>query len=188
MLSLPSNVVLPGTINSLTLTTSTGTFTLTNAKTLTVNNTLTIQATDNSTVVFPDPTGVTSGHCLQANKSGSVITFADAGAACGTGTVSSLTLAGTTNQINVTGTCTIVTTGTCTLALPSGLVLPGTINGLTITTSSGTFTLTNAKTFVVNNTLTIQATDGSTVVFPNPTGVTTGHCVQVNKTASTQFC
>ena len=51
----------------------------------------------------------------------------------GGGTVTSVTLAGTSNQIAVTGTCTITTTGTCTLSLPSGLVLPGTIDGLTIT-------------------------------------------------------
>jgi hypothetical protein len=40
-------------INSLTLTTSTGTFTLANGKTLTVNNSLTLNGTDATTMTFP---------------------------------------------------------------------------------------------------------------------------------------
>jgi hypothetical protein len=40
-------------INSLTLTTSTGTFTLANGKTLTVNNSLTLSGTDATTMTFP---------------------------------------------------------------------------------------------------------------------------------------
>lgn len=103
----------------------------------------------------------------------------------GTGSVTSVVIAGTANQITATGTCTITTTGTCTLSIPSAFVLPGTIDGLTITTTTGTFTLTNAKTFTVGNTVTINATDGSTIVFPDPSGVTTGHCAQINKSGTT---
>lgn len=40
-------------INSLTITTSTGTFTLANGKTLTVNNSLTLNGTDATTMTFP---------------------------------------------------------------------------------------------------------------------------------------
>ena len=106
-------------------------------------------------------------------------------AGTGTGTVMSVQIAGTANQIAATGTCTITVTGTCALSIPSAFVLPGTINGLTITTTTGTFTLTNAKTLTVNNTVTIDATDGSTIVFPNPSGVTSGDCVEITKTGST---
>lgn len=84
----------------------------------------------------------------------------------GSGTVTSVAIGGTTNQINVTGTCTITTTGTCTLSLPSGLVLPGTIDGLTITTTTGTLTIVNAKVLTVNKSLTLDGTDGVTLTFP----------------------
>lgn len=89
----------------------------------------------------------------------------------GPGTVTSVTIAGTTNQINVTGTCTITTTGTCTLALPSGLVLPGTINGLTITTTTGTFTLAAAKVLTVDKSLEFDGTDGVKITFPSTNAV-----------------
>lgn len=84
----------------------------------------------------------------------------------GGGSVTSVVLAGTTNQVTVTGTCTITTTGTCTLSLPSGLVLPGTINGLTITTTTGTLTIASAKVVTVNNSFTLAGTDGVTLTFP----------------------
>lgn len=87
------------------------------------------------------------------------------------GTVTSITIAGTTNQINVTGTCTITTIGTCTLSLPSGLVLPGTINGLTITTTTGTLTITGAKVLTVNKSLTLDGTDGVRLTFPTTDAV-----------------
>ncbi len=84
----------------------------------------------------------------------------------GSGTVTSVTIAGTTNQIDVTGTCTGTTTISCTLSIPSGLVLPGTINGLTITTTTGTLTITGAKVLTVNKSLTLDGTDGVTLTFP----------------------
>lgn len=89
----------------------------------------------------------------------------------GSGTVTSVTLAGTSNQITATGTCTITTTGTCTLSLPSGLILPGTVNGLTITTTTGTITIANAKVATINNSLTFLGTDGVSLTFP-PTNAT----------------
>jgi len=165
---LPNSLVLPGTINGLTLTTTTGTFTLTNAKTFTVNNTLTIQATDGTTLVVPDPTGVTTGHCVSFTKSGSTLTLTDDGANCATGTVTTVTISGTANQITATGaSCTAGTTViTCTLSIPSAFVLPGTINGLTLTTSTGTITIANGKTVTVSKTLTFDGTDGTTITFP----------------------
>lgn len=81
----------------------------------------------------------------------------------GSGTVTSVTINGTAGQITATGTCTSTTVITCTLSLPSALVLPGTIDGLTITTTTGTLTIANAKVLTVNNTVTISGTDGSTL-------------------------
>jgi hypothetical protein len=86
----------------------------------------------------------------------------------GSGTVTSITLAGTSNQITVTGTCTVTSTGTCTFSLPSGLQIPGTINKLTLTqpATGATVTIVDAKTFTVNKTLTLDGTDGVTITFP----------------------
>lgn len=84
----------------------------------------------------------------------------------GGGTVTSVTLAGTANQIGATGTCTGTTIITCTLSLPSAVVLPGTIDGLTITTTTGTLTIASAKVLTANNSLTLAGTDGVTLTFP----------------------
>ena len=83
----------------------------------------------------------------------------------GSGTVTSVTFAGTANQITATGTCTGTTVINCTLSIPTAFQLPGTIDGLTITTTTGTFTLANAKTLTVSNTMTFTAADSSTVAF-----------------------
>lgn len=83
------------------------------------------------------------------------------------GTLTSITLAGTSGQIAVNGTCTVTTTGTCTFSIPSSFVLPGTINGLTLTTSTGTLTIANSKTLTVSNSLTFAGTvDGVVITFP----------------------
>ena len=59
----------------------------------------------------------------------------------GGGGVSSVTIAGTTRQITVSGTCTITTTGTCTLSLPSNLLFPGTPTFTASTTGGASFNL-----------------------------------------------
>lgn len=48
----------------------------------------------------------------------------------------------------------------------TGAVTGGTLNGMTVTTSTGTFTLTNGKTFAVTNTITLSGTDAKTYTFP----------------------
>lgn len=112
------------------------------------------------------------------------------------GTVTSVVLAGTANQITVTGTCTITTTGTCTFSFPTNMTLPGnttgtfignitgslfgTASGNTVTVGSGikalatsaigSATCTTAQTLTITGTLTsdtILATFAS-----DPTGVT----------------
>jgi collagen type VII alpha len=89
------------------------------------------------------------------------------GGALPVGTITSVTINGTGNQITATGTCSGTATITCTLSIPAAFVLPGTINSMTITTSTGTFTLANSKTFVVNNSITITGTDATTMTLPS---------------------
>src|SRR5580700_232158 len=91
--------------------------------------------------------------------------WAPSGSGGGGSGVTSVTIAGTTGQITATGTCTGTTTISCTLSLPSNVVLPGTLNSMTITTSTGTFTLANAKVLTVNNTMTLSSTDSASVAF-----------------------
>lgn len=88
-------------------------------------------------------------------------------AGAGTGTVTSVTVAGTANQITATGTCTGTTTISCTLSVPSDFRLPGTINRVTLTqpATGVTITITDGKTVTVGNTLTFTGTDGSSVAF-----------------------
>lgn len=87
------------------------------------------------------------------------------------GTVTSVIVAGTANQITASGTCTITSTGTCTLSLPSVLTLPGTINKLTLTApaTGSTLTIADGKTLTVNNSLTFAGTDATTMTFPGTT-------------------
>lgn len=103
----------------------------------------------------------------------------------GSGTVTSVLVAGTANQITATGTCSGTTTVSCTFSIPSGFVLPGTIDGLTITTTTGTITIANAKTLTVNNTVTLTGTDATTYNFPSPASVTDGDCAKLTKSGST---
>ncbi len=85
------------------------------------------------------------------------------GIASTAGTVASIT--GTSGQILANG-LTTAQTGAVTLTLPSALVLPGTINGLTLTTGTGTLTLGTGKTTTFNSTSTFSGTDAQTYTFP----------------------
>lgn len=51
------------------------------------------------------------------------------------------------------------------LTLGTADISVGTVNGLTLTSSTGTFTLTSGKTLTCSNTLTLAGTDGSSVAF-----------------------
>lgn len=82
--------------------------------------------------------------------------------ASGSGSVTSVGLAGTANQITVTGASPITGSGSWTLSLPSVLTLPGTVNKLTITApaTGSTLTIADGKTFTSSNTITLTGTDG----------------------------
>jgi hypothetical protein len=105
-----------------------------------------------------------TGNTLYGCSSGAYAVLTGGG---GGGGVTSFTVAGTANQITATGTCTVTTTGTCTLSLPAGLIIPGTINKLTLTqpATGSTFTLADGKTLTTSNTLTLAGTDGASINF-----------------------
>lgn len=65
----------------------------------------------------------------------------------GSGTVTSITIQGTANQVSVSS-CAITVSGTCTVSLPSVLTLPGTVNKLTLTApaTAATLTIADGKT------------------------------------------
>jgi len=71
--------------------------------------------------------GATTGQCATWNGTN----WAPAACSATSGTVTSVGLVGTTNQITVTGASPITGTGTWTLSLPSSLVLPSATTGTT---------------------------------------------------------
>jgi hypothetical protein len=115
-------------INGLTLTSSTGTFTLTNAKTLSVSNTLTLAGTDGTTMTFP-----TTSATLARTDAGNTFTGAqvinassgDALRVTNTGSGNSLLVEDSANPdstpfaVDSSGSVVIGAT-----AVPSGLVGP----------------------------------------------------------------
>lgn len=87
-------------------------------------------------------------------------------AGAGTGTVTSAVIAGTANQITVTGTCTITTSGTCTLSLPSNMLLPGTLTTGSGTTAGGAAVLGNATGDTAASYLEANSGDGASNTEP----------------------
>lgn len=79
----------------------------------------------------------------------------------GTGTVTAVSIA-TANGFSGSSSGG----ATPALTIVAGAIVPTSVNGLVITTTTGTFTLTAAKTFSVLKTLTLDGTDGTTMTFP----------------------
>lgn len=143
-------------INGLTITSSTGVLTITNAKTLSVSNTLTFTGTDASSVAFGTGGTVT----YTSNK---LSVFA---------ATTSAELAGVISD--ETGSGSLVFANTPTLVTPVlGVATATSINGLTITSSTGTLTITNGKTATFSNTLTFSGTDAKALVLTTGLTVTT---------------
>ena len=113
------------TVNGLTISNSTGTLTITNGKTLSASNTLTLAGTDSTTMTFP-PTSSSIGY-LNIPQSGSdkttsyTLALGDIGEFVGVGTGGSITIPNSTFAAgdavsifnnttgNITITCTITT-------------------------------------------------------------------------------
>ena len=113
--------------------------------------------TGNSTVLSGATLTIASGATIVAEAGSTVTGFGGGGG--GSGTVTSIP-DGSTNGVTWT-VATRTTTPTFTFSL--GTIVPTSVNGLTISTTTGTLTLTNAKVFSVSNTLTLAGTDGSTL-------------------------
>jgi hypothetical protein len=99
------------------------------------------------------------------------------------GTVTSVGLLGTVNQLTVTGTSPITSSGSWTLSLPSVLTLPGTVNKITLTPPTTAWTITpvadNQVTNVpagtlVPNSVTVNGHALSSNVVVSASDITTG--------------
>lgn len=101
-------------------------------------------------------------HAMPRLASGDQLTCSDLLGGCigGSGTVTSVTVAGTSGQITVTGTCTITTTGTCTLSIPSPFTTPGSI-------VSGNDVITGGLIYRLGSTVINLSTDGKLVLTNN---------------------
>lgn len=105
--------------------------------------------------------GCTSWTNLAGNNSGTGVLEENASgvpswaAVAGFGTVQSVTIAGTANQVTASGTCTITTTGTCTLSLPNAVTLGSSGNAGTLLTfpASGNFATTWGSAATASNTI-----------------------------------
>ncbi len=83
----------------------------------------------------------------------------------GSGTVSSVTVNGTSRKISVSGTCTITTTGTCTITLPTDLLMPALTEATTQAVSDVSTKLATTEYVgfkVPITTVTIEAYGGGT--------------------------
>ena len=138
------------TINKVTISSvATGsTLTIADNKIFTVNNTLTFNGTDASSVEF----GI-----------GGTVTYTRNKLSVFSATTSS-ELAGVISD--ETGTGALVFGTSPTLVTPVlGVATATTINGLTISTSTGTITIANGKTLTASNTLTFTGNDTSSIEF-----------------------
>ena len=180
-----------GKYNGLTVSTTTGTLTVTNGKTLSISNTLTFSGTDSSSVAFgtggtviysggalgtpssgtltncdglPLTTGITG--TLGVANGGTGITSFGTGVATWLGTPSSANLRSAVTD--ETGIGSLVFADTPTLVTPVlGVASATTINKVTITApaTGSTLTVADGKTLTASNTLTFTGTDSSSVAF-----------------------
>jgi hypothetical protein len=143
-------VAIATSINKIALTSvATGaTLTIADDKIVTINNTLTFNGTDTSTISF---------------GAGGTVTYTSNSLSAFSSTTSA-ELAGVISD--ETGTGLLVFATSPTLVTPIlGAATATTINGLTISTSTGTLTIANGKVLTANNTLTFTGTDSSSVAF-----------------------
>lgn len=113
------------------------------------------------------------------------ITYAKGIGGGGSGTITSVGLVGTTNQITVTGTSPITSSGSWTLSFPANVTLPGNTTGTFIGNLTGTAsTATNALSLggnlaatyapLASPSFTGTATIGTSLSFDAAAGVETG--------------
>ena len=166
--------ITPSKVNGLTITASTGTFTLTNAKTLSVSNTLTFSGTDGSTLNVG--TGGTLGTAAYTattayEAAGAVATHA----ALQTGVHGISITAGktlsSTNTLTLSGTDSSTlnigtggTLGTAAYTATTAYEAAGAIaTHAALQTGVHGISITAGKVFSASNTLTLAGTDSSTL-------------------------
>ena len=96
------------------------------------------------------------------------------------GGVASVVIAGTSNQITATGTCTITSTGTCTLSIPNSPVFTTPIIGA----ATGTSLL---ATGLVDGTVPVGISTGASCTLGTTSGCTSvayNHAYQLNQEAT----
>lgn len=120
-----------------------------------------ILISENTGAVVASAAG-TAGQCMMSNGASSDPTYQTCpGSGAGTGTVTSVGLLGTSNQITVTGASPITTSGSWTLSLPSsvGLGTDGSVAGtLVLSNSAAAFHNTISSGATANNTIKLFAT------------------------------
>jgi len=180
-LTTPSLGVATATsINGLTITTTTGTFTLANAKTFVVNNGLTLSGTDGTTMTFPS-TSATIARTDAANTFTGVQTMTSPVL-----TTPSLGVA-TATSINgntfTTGTYTLTGAAGKTLTFNNSLTLAGTDSTtMTFPSTSATIARTDAaNTFTGNQTIT-EVAGGSGLIITGATQTTSQPALNITQT------
>lgn len=182
-------------INGLTLTASTGVFTLTNAKTLAVTNSLTLSGTDSTTITFQgtdtyvgrattdtltNKTYDTAGTGNTFKINGTTIT-AIGGNTAKVGTVAGVLISG--NCVSIDANLNFIDAGgACTTGGGGGTVNSGTANQMTYYAGTGTVVSGNANFTVSSGAMTLgvagsvvgsskysNATSGTITISP-PTG------------------
>ena len=131
----------------LTITTTTGTLTIANGKTVTANNTLTFAGTDGTTMTFPSTSqtlvGLTSTATL-TNKTltAPVLTTPTLGVATAT-SVNGLTITTSTGTLTVANGKTLAASNTLTFAGTDGTTMTFPSTSGTVITATSTATMTN---------------------------------------------
>jgi hypothetical protein len=137
--------------------------------TLTISNTGIVGDSSFNNLTIP---GISSAGCLTINSSGVV---SSTGSACGSGggggsgTVTSVGLVGTTNQITITGTSPIISSGSFTLSIPNNPTLPGTTTGTFSGNLTGTASTATNLAGGLGGSIPYQTGAGATSMLANGT-------------------
>lgn len=165
------------TYNGLTVTSTTGTFTLTNAKTLAVTNTLTLSGTDSTVMTFPT-TSATIARTDAAN------TFT------GTQTIGALVATTINGNTFTTGTGVLTIAASKTLTVSNSITLAGTdATTMTFPTTTATIARTDAaQTFTGTQTFAQVITTANAITATANAAtipVTSRHNIVTNSSAAT---
>ena len=160
------------TYNGLTVTSSTGTLTVTNAKTLSVSNTLTFAGTDSTTMTFPatSSTVITSGNLTDITNVGTL----------GSGLTVTGTVAATAFAGNATAaTTTTAASGVGYMGLPQNATTTGAYT--IVAADAGTHIYSTAtRTITIPSNASVALPIGSTIVFISGSGATVTIAITTN--------